>query len=191
METFYFLPEHLHAGTKAMMFIDGENLVLRYQETLGDEDPQDHVTLEKDVFVWTQCANVLPHTNCEVIRRHYYTSVTGDERKIEKIIDGLKGLGIEQPRVFKKQKNRRSKRVDISLATDMLSHAHRKNYDIAILVTGDEDYVPLVEAVAAEGRRVVLWAFPSGLSKSLEHSVDYCFDIGRFFFKTKKKLARY
>lgn len=32
--------------------------------------------------------------------------------------------------------------------------AGRKYYDIAVLVAGDEDFVPLVEAVQSEGRRV-------------------------------------
>jgi len=49
--------------------------------------------------------------------------------------------------MFYRSRNRRSKRVDSTLATDMRTHAHRKNYDIAVLVAGDEDYVPLVEAV--------------------------------------------
>ena len=89
--------------------------------------------------------NVCAHRN--VLRKYYYTSIKGDEKKIVDCIDELKAHGIEAPRVFKKTKSRGSKRVDISLATDMLSHAFRKNYDIAVLVAGDEDYVPLVKAV--------------------------------------------
>jgi uncharacterized LabA/DUF88 family protein len=114
--------------------------------------------------------------------------VTGDAPKVADICASLKSLGIEQPRVFSKSKGRRSKRVDISLATDMLGHAHRKNYDIAILVSGDEDYVPLVEAVAAEGRRVVLWALPNGLSPKLENAVDYCFDLTQLLFGESRFL---
>ena len=46
----------------------------------------------------------------------------------------------------------------------MLTHAFRKNYDMAILVAGDEDYIPLVKAVMSEGRKVVLWFVEDGLS---------------------------
>lgn len=59
----------------------------------------------------------------------------------------------------------------------MLSHAYRRNYDLAVLVAGDEDYVPLVEAATAEGARVVLWFLRSGLSRKLERAVDHFFDL--------------
>src|SRR5215467_12367049 len=71
----------------------------------------------------------------------------------------LKSRGIESPHVFKRTKSRGSKRVDISLSTAMLLNACRKNYDVVILIAGDEDYLPLVEAVKAEGRIVLLWFF--------------------------------
>lgn len=166
-----------------MMFIDGENLAIRYAELLTEGKPtQDHVKLEKDVFVWTSYANVRHHERCEVVRRHYYTAVQGDSPRLEEIEDRLKEVGIEAPRVFKKQKGRRSKRVDLSLASEMLGHAHRRNYEIAILVGGDDDYVPLVDAVMSEGRRVVLWALPSGLSETLARRCDHAFDIGTLLF---------
>jgi uncharacterized LabA/DUF88 family protein len=41
----------------------------------------------------------------------------------------------------------------------MLTHAHKGNYDIAILIAGDDDYGPLVKAVKDTGCRVVLWFF--------------------------------
>ena len=92
--------------------------------------------------------------------------------------DELKKLGIEAPRVFRKDKTRGSKRVDVSLSVDMLSHAQRKNIDLAILVAGDEDYIPLVDAVVREGCRVVLWFLSDGLSPKLRRRVDYFFDVG-------------
>lgn len=49
--------------------------------------------------------------------------------------------------MFKKSKTRGSKQVDISLSVDMLMHANRKNYVVAVLVAGDEDYAPLVDTV--------------------------------------------
>src|SRR4051812_16288058 len=181
-EKYYYLPPNVHSGTRAMMFIDGENLAIRYGETLGAQQPRGHVKYLRDVYVWSQYANASKHVACEVVRRYYYTSIQGDEPKIEEVEEQLKALGIEAPRVFKKQKGKRSKRVDISLATDMLSHAHRKNYDLAILVGGDEDYVPLIHAVAREGARVVVWALESGLSPALARAADHLFDIGQILF---------
>jgi uncharacterized LabA/DUF88 family protein len=64
----------------------------------------------------------------------------------------------------------------------MLSHAFRKNYDIAVLVAGDEDYVPLVKAVQSEGCRVYLWFLENGLSPFLKRTVDRFTDIEEIFF---------
>jgi uncharacterized protein (TIGR00288 family) len=76
--------------------------------------------------------------------------------------------------------------VDITLATEMLGHAHRKNYDIAVLVAGDEDYVPLAEAVKREGRQVVLWFVKDGLSPALQGAADHFWDLGELLFRDEK-----
>lgn len=55
----------------------------------------------------------------------------------------------------------------------MLIHATRKNYEIAVLIAGDEDYVPLVEAIKSEGQRVFVWFVSNGLSPSLKRSADF------------------
>lgn len=164
-----------------MLFVDGENLSIRYKAALGDSPPVKHVICETDTYVWSRYLSRL-HGPENYIRRYYYTSTTGDKQKIEKVEDELLGVGIDAPRVFHKIKGKRSKRVDITLATEMLTHAHRKNYDIAILVAGDEDYVPLVEAVQREGRQVVLWMLDNGLSPALKKVCDHYWNIGEALF---------
>jgi uncharacterized LabA/DUF88 family protein len=178
------LPSYdLLTPAKAMIFVDGENLTMRYKAMIEKGQPtMPHVKHEPDVFVWTDYANLKNHRKCQVVRRHYYTCSAGDDDKIEALTRRLKYVGIEAPFVFKKEKGRKSKQVDISLATDMLTHAFRKNYDIAILVAGDEDYIPLVKAVMSEGRRVVLWFVEDGLSPKLVNAVDHYFDFGRVLF---------
>ena len=190
-DTLYYLPRDLKQESRAMVFVDGENLAIRYRHLLGNKAPEQHVEHERDVYVWTPFANIRHHVACEVVRRYYYTAVQGDTPRVEVIEDKLKALGIEAPRVFKKERGSHSKRVDISLAVDMLTHAHRANFDIAILVAGDEDYVPLVDAIAAEGRRLVVWFFKDGLSPALRRRADHYFDLSTFFFKDSTWLQRH
>jgi len=176
-----------------MVFVDGENLAIRYKHILDGTQPEEHVNFLEDVYVWSRFANIPKHIHCEVIRKYYYTAVQGDEPKVEDIEAQLKNIGIEAPRVFKKKRGRTTKRVDITIATDMLTHAHKGNYDIAILVAGDEDYVPLVQAVKDEGRRVILWFFEDdpGLSKKLAMEADYLFDISYFLCKPAHEVRTY
>jgi uncharacterized LabA/DUF88 family protein len=46
------------------------------------------------------------------------------------------------------------KEVDVSIATELVTGALRDMYDVAILVSGDRDFVPAVERVRSEGKRV-------------------------------------
>jgi len=176
-----FFPPLLPENLRIMIFVDGENLAIRYKAVLEKNKIKipSHVSYEENIFVWsTGLNNICVKKN--VIRKYYYTSVVGDDDKIKEITNKLKKCNIEAPNVFKKTKTRGSKRVDISLATDMLSHSSRNNYDIAILIAGDEDYVPLVEAVKLEGHRVFVWFFEDeGLSESLRISADKFSDIGK------------
>ena len=193
MSSSHYLPDNLKSHTKAMMFIDGENLAIRYKNRLGEAQSQPYVNFLNDIYVWSRYANIPHHSHCEVIRKYYYTAVQGDEPKIQDVEHQLKEVGIEAPRVFKKSKGRTSKRVDITLATDMLTHAHRGNYEIAILVAGDDDYVPLVKAIKDEGCRVVLWFFEDdpGISKHLQMESDYFFDISWFLLKPYDEIKIY
>ena len=88
------------------------------------------------------------------IRTSYYTSMVGDSGAILETKDQLFTLGFS-PNVFKKgRQSQKAKGVDIALTKDMLSHAYQSDYDPAILVGGDRDYVPLVEKVKSLGKRV-------------------------------------
>ena len=52
------------------------------------------------------------------------------------------------------------KGVDVRMATDMISLAWVDNYDIAVLVSSDRDFVPVAEFLETKGIRVIHGAFP-------------------------------
>ena len=52
------------------------------------------------------------------------------------------------------------KGVDVRMATDMISLAWADNYDIAVLVSSDRDFVPVAEFLEAKGIKVIHGAFP-------------------------------
>lgn len=161
---------------RVMVFVDGENLSIRYGALLAGGVPKGHVSYIKDTFVWSEVLNKGLEFY-EVVRKYYYTSALGDEDALLHHEEKLRSAGIEAPRVFKKAKGRSSKRVDVALVTDLLLHAFRDNYDIAILISGDEDFVPAVKTISAEGKVVVLWAMSQGLSPALKRSADFFFDL--------------
>jgi uncharacterized LabA/DUF88 family protein len=169
---------------RAMVFVDGENLAIRYGAMLEErgENPHSEVTYEKDVLVWRAAWGHMTQGRPAVVRKYFYTSVQGGSECIERVQRTLKGVGFETPRVFRKDKKLRSKKVDITLSTDMLLHAARKHYDIAVLITGDADFIPLIEAVQGEGARVLVWALSSGLSPALKIVADEMLSLDSYLF---------
>lgn len=57
------------------------------------------------------------------------------------------------------------KGVDTRIATDMISLAWTDNYDVAVLVSSDRDFIPVVEFLETKGIKVVHGAFPPAASE--------------------------
>jgi uncharacterized LabA/DUF88 family protein len=74
------------------------------------------------------------------------------------------------------------KGVDIELATDLLTHNFKNNYDVAILVAGDSDYVGALQAVKDNGKNVEIALFGKNHgSRPLREVADRTIEMdGRF-----------
>ena len=62
------------------------------------------------------------------------------------------------------------KRVDVSIAVDMVTKAHTDEYDVAYLLSADGDFVPAVNAVKNLGKRV--FAASPAPGRELAKAVD-------------------
>jgi uncharacterized LabA/DUF88 family protein len=172
-----------------MLFVDGENFTIRAQKIAEANGVvlSDGSHYSKDVFVWlpglpatqdtTQGHLRLQH---HAIRSFYYTSVAGDDLRIQDVRQRLRNMGFN-PHVFKKTRDK-AKGVDIALSKDLLVNAFFDNYDVAVLVAGDGDYVPLVEEVKRQGKVVYLVFFEDeGLNRDLWMVADSYFEMKQFF----------
>jgi uncharacterized LabA/DUF88 family protein len=74
------------------------------------------------------------------------------------------------------------KGVDIQLATDIITHSFKNNYDVAVLVAGDNDYVGALQAVKDNGKNVEVALFgKERTSRQLRVAADKVITInGRF-----------
>ena len=164
-----------------MMFVDGENFTMRGQEIaqINGLTLTAGTFYQRDVFLWLP---QYPHA-CQFragdtyqhrgIRAYYYTSLVGGDDRIGSVKTALWELGFE-PKVFKRPRGQeRSKAVDISLTVDLLGHAYRNGFDAALLLTGDGDYVPLVEDVKRLGKILDVAFFrENGLNPALRLACD-------------------
>ena len=187
-------------ANRALVLADGENLVTRYQAMIksGAEKTNDtrHIP---DVFVWhpkiTMC------TPMQVIRVSFYTTQIGDEQKLEETRRTIAShdykchsisrqeygdIGNICPHVFKKEvRNQKTKSVDINIAIDALRHTYNDSMDILFLLSGDGDYIPLIQEIMRQGKRVFVAAFSDGLNPALRHVPDRFFDLDVWMIKPK------
>jgi uncharacterized LabA/DUF88 family protein len=69
------------------------------------------------------------------------------------------------------------KEVDVALATEMIMHAVKDHYDVAILISGDRDFIPAISAVQSLGKKVEVASFASSTSRAVKNICDRYIDV--------------
>ena len=83
------------------------------------------------------------------------------------------------------------KGIDIQLATDMITHGFKNNYDVAILVAGDNDFVSALQAVKDNGKHIEVALFgKEGSSRQLRTVADKVTTINARFLEGSWKDTR-
>jgi uncharacterized LabA/DUF88 family protein len=146
---------------KVCIFFDGQNFyrsLQRYDESLR---------VDYDRLA-TWIAQAVGGPTALFGGAYYYVAVSSDAPQV---VEGfLKGLELRPGYFVKRERRvRRSvrcpacgaeneytteKRVDTRLVADLIQFAANGAYDAAVLVSGDDDFVPAVEAVNALGKQV-------------------------------------
>lgn len=106
-----------------------------------------------------------------------YLEATSQQRAILERARAVDGVHVYEGDAHKR-KNRgngtglEQKKVDVALAVDMLTHTFRRNMTHAALLTGDNDFKPLIDALVAEGMFVTLWYPPGETNAELINAAD-------------------
>lgn len=180
---------------KVMAFVDGENIVTRYESMVAmGYVPKSDVKHEKGLAVWHP--TITDQYLMTVQRIAFYQTVVGDNEKLQEaneLISGItylynegqkRGGGRLLPRTFKKEKrSSKTKSVDINLTVDALRAARTGACEAIMILSGDGDYLPLIEEIMRHGVQVWVMAFSCGLNKALMHAPDDFFDLDAMFFE--------
>lgn len=81
------------------------------------------------------------------------------------------------------------KRIDVLLGVDMVRLCSKKQIDQVILIAGDSDLVPAVEACKEEGAIVRLYYHPSAISDELLNVADERCEIDQELISSMVKAA--
>jgi len=154
---------------RVMVFVDGSNFYRCLKQEFG-RHRIDFLALGKKLA-----------GQRKLIRIYYYNTVVcreDDEKRYkdqQRFLERLRSvpyLQLQLGRLEKRGNTVVQKGVDVKIATDMLRFAYSNALDTAILVSGDSDFVPVVNAVKDLGKHVENAFVRSGQSRQLRQTCD-------------------
>ena len=160
---------------QVMFFIDGGYMRQCFRHIEGSED------FDLLMFPWKIAQHFLKGAvRPEIIRTYFYGAICethlpeySDQKKYYDDLDKIRGVEVKLGSLVKLHKGFRQKGVDVLLAIDVLTKAYQNHYDIAILICGDRDIIPLIHAVKdSTGKRIYGVLFEDHSSSEIEKMYD-------------------
>lgn len=142
-----------------MIFIDGSNMYHSLKKHCS----------RTDIDLGKFCNKLIGKRR--LIRIYYYNARVGKKEEPEryvhqsKFFDGVAAIPYTELRLGRLVYNNwpnippYEKGVDVQLATDMLTHSFKNNYDTAILIAGDNDFVSALQAAKDNGKHIEVALF--------------------------------
>lgn len=129
--------------------------------------------------------------NRHLIRAYSYTGIDPDNANQRKFVDFLcaNGYKVICKDIHKYDSGRVKANLDIEMAVDILTMSD--NLDVVVLVSGDGDFVRLVQAVQAKGVRFELISFRASTANDLIASVDQFTEIATIPEIFRNQLANW
>ncbi len=123
-----------------------------------------------------------------LFRAFFYTGVDAGAERQQGFLLWMRrnGFRVVQKELKTFYDGSRKANLDVEIAVDMLSLAGR--YDTAVLVSGDEDFVYAVNAVAYKGCRVEIAGFRSNTAPKLIDVADCFLDLGEIAERVRKEF---
>ncbi len=117
----------------------------------------------------------------EIIRVYYYDAIcehTEPRYKEQRIlfdkINGTEFYEVKLANLIKKGDGRyEQKGVDVLISVDMMSKAYENHYDVAIVIMGDRDFLPLIKSIKDyTGKRIFGVVFEKSYAEELSREFD-------------------
>lgn len=171
-----FTPGSTPAYRSVMFFIDGGYLRNSLKSMTGGERAVNFEGLPHKL----NREFIRGRLRGEIIRVYYYDAICEPEdseyTEQKQFFEGLNNIPfveVKLANLVKLDSGYRQKGVDVLLAVDVITKAYENHFDIAILLVGDRDFLPLVKAVKnLSGKRVFGVVFEKHYSEQLYREFD-------------------
>lgn len=197
------------AAATTMLFVDGENLWLRYQAmcSVGFKPWPDNIIIG-NCFVWNH--RILANAYWNLRRISYHTSMYGGDEELREVreaiakvrwqvsVDAKPAMTRMMDSVYSSQmvpvvrkKSRKSNKesiCDIAITVDVMRACYRDHAQTIFVISGDGDFCKLFEEVMHSGKTAYAGALSNGLHPSIPISVDEFFNLDGCFFDLTPQL---
>lgn len=164
---------------RVMIFIDGSNLYHSLKNYFK----------RTDLDIGKFCRKLLGRR--QLVRIYYYNAKVGQRQEPElykqqqAFLSGINAIPYTELRLGRLVYTSNwptvppyEKGTDVQLATDMITHSYKGNYDVGVLVAGDNDFAGAVQAVKDNGKHVEVALFgKQGTSQQLRAVADRVISI--------------
>ncbi len=164
-----------HSPSRVMVFIDYRNLVAGVSSIPGG--------MALDLFRMTRIlVNGRNLVGAYVFDGVPATTESDDEqtRTVRRLHNIMREEGfrvIARESLVKQGDRIVQKEVDVSLACEMLEHALMDHFDVAVVVSGDRDFIPAMQKVQAAGKRVEVASFQNELNVECRRCSDIYYEL--------------
>lgn len=184
---------------KTLLFVDGENLWLRYSDMVkaGRKPRTDNIVID-DCFVWNH--RVLGENLWDLKRLSYYTSRCAADEEIWQTRRRISAVNFQVmthaditytgqivPFVRKKSKKTNKESIcDIAIAVDVMRACYRDHAEAIWIISGDGDFCALFQEVIHSGKVAIAGSLSSGLNPELPLIVDEFRLLDKCFFESEQ-----
>ncbi len=161
---------------RCAVFIDGNN-IFHSARQLGFE------------VDYSKLLSLLVGRDRELLRAFFYTGVDETADRQRGFLHWMRrnGFRVVQKPVKLDRDGSRKARLEVEIATDMLSYAEK--VDLVILVSGDEDFAYPLQALAQKGVRVEVAGFRSAMANKVMDAADRYIELDQLTERFRKEAG--
>ncbi|MBC8870013.1 MAG: NYN domain-containing protein [Planctomycetes bacterium] len=159
------------------LFIDGQYLQTVYRDLIWNDYGSSH-EIDFDRLRGNGVARRAFYYDClddnqkpNETETDFQARVQAQEAYLDSI-NAMEGFHVRKGYLAQGRRGREQKEVDVLLAVDMMVHSFNRTMTKAVLIAGDRDFKPVVEAVTRQGTYVEVWYRPKTGSAELGRVAD-------------------